>query len=135
MTIMRTKLSFLLLAVALVFTACNPESSILQSSEIIQSVENRSSTVEVACTVDSYEIIIEEIVLALSNFDTEVSELSIAENQTIQLENSNGQTQTITVAVSSFEIIIEEIVLAISTPNGIPTGYSISANQVLEFIE
>ncbi len=132
---MRIKISFFLLAVALVFTACNPESSILQSSEIIQSVDNRSTTVAVSCTVDSYEIIIEEIVLALSNFDTDVSELSIAKNQTIQLENSNGQTKTIAVTVSSFEIIIEEIVLAISSPNGLPSGYSIAANQVLEFIE
>ena len=118
----------------ILFAACTKEQIQLPEAESTQVVKNRSN-VSVTCTVDSYEIIFEEIVLAMSS-PVDLSSYTPLETQTILLENiASGEIESIVLTVKGYEIIIEEIVLAFELPNIDFNDYEIMEEQVIEFKE
>lgn len=134
---MKNLMFFSLTVFALLFASCSTdllETAPLQENQTVAS--RTSNVIEVSCEVASVEIIIEETVLTLVNFDNDISDLAIAEDQTIDLENlTTGETETFEVEVLGFEIIIEETVLTLVTPPIDFGNYEISTNQTLNFLE
>lgn len=125
--------------VTFLFTSCNKEAlTSTNSAQLeIQTIDNRTSeTVEVGCEVSNVEIIIEETVLTLINFDTDIEEMDIASVQTIELLNlTTDGLEEVEFNVLGFEIIIEETVLTLEVPTGSLGNYEVSELQTLTFIE
>ena len=127
---------FSLTVFALLFTSCSTD--LLESAQPIsetQTVSSRSSD-EVNCEVAAFEIIIEEGILTLVNFDNDVENMVIEEVQSIDLINlSTGRIEVIHVNVVSFEIIIEEGILTFQLPPVDFGNFEIASQQTLNFTE
>lgn len=132
MIIMKNKLSFLLLAVALIFSACTPE--LITPNQQIGTVTDRDGTIEVNFQVAAFEIIIDEVIMTLTSFDTDFNDLEVVPTQELFFLDANGNNQTIIVDIESFEIIIDEVIMTFQVPSGGLNGLEIASNQVLDFM-
>lgn len=131
---MKNLIFIALSAFVLVFSSCTKEQVQLPVTESTQVVKNRSN-VSVTCTVDSYEIIIDEIVLTMSS-PIDLSSYKLVETQTILIEEiATGNTESFTLTVKESNIIIDEIVLTFEAPNINFKNYEVQEEQVLEFEE
>ncbi len=126
------------IAFAILFASCSTDlMESVQPIENAQTVSSRtSSVVEVGCEVASFEIIIEDGILYLVNFDSDLEDLVIEDVQTIVFDNLvTGQPEFFQVDVLSFEIIIEDGILYFQMPSIDIGNYEIAAEQTLNFVE
>ena len=126
---------YLFFALFSVFASCTQEqitpNQITETSEISF---RGTETVEVSCEISYYDVIIEDLEVGLTNFDSDISELAILENQSINFTNlSTGEIESFPAVVLSYEVIIEDLEVGLSVPSVDLNEYAIAENQVISF--
>lgn len=120
------------------FFSCTKQQSLTEQFAHPETATITSRTsgaiVDVNGNVESFTIIIEEIVLALTDLDKEISELDIVEYQSIDFVNLiSGKIETFEGEVTEFNIIIEDIVVGLVFPGIDLSNHEPVAKQTLKF--
>lgn len=126
--------NLLFFAFLFVFTSCAKEQIVVPQNSETPSVAVRSTAVESVGDVVNFEIIIDELILQMADFNVDISNLSLLEFQTVELQNNaTGEIERFPIRVSSYEIIIDELILQSVAPTINWSNYIVAPQQNLLF--
>ena len=119
----------------LFMTSCNKEQiTPITSPNVSENViANRTNQVTVNATVNPQGTDLENGIIVFTDFDADVSGLTIASTQQLDFIHSSGVTVTVQVDVVSFEIIILDGVLESTAPGTDFNDFEVSTDQSLVF--